>query len=267
MRIPRLNDATLQIGATLAMLAWSLLARSTLASLAGMCIALWFPASVRVYALLLHWLPVACGVRPHVQGAPPQQQNELVAGCLLTAACSLTLLIYTPPSIALANALALNFACLLALFERRCGWLPGVILMPMLFCGLLAGAGLGHAGSAIAGASVAWLLGGVGLLALSLAVRGNFMSGEDVLLLSACGAWVGFGGLWAFLLLSGGGLWAVCMGQRRTRTAIVQPTQRSALRPVWRYTTALPCAFGLLLVFLLQNSPNLPQWARFMLGG
>ncbi|MFT9424980.1 MAG: hypothetical protein ABF570_07595 [Acetobacter syzygii] len=48
---------------------------------------------------------------------------------------------------------------------------------------------------------------------------------------------------------------------------MVQTVPLYGARPVWRYATALPCALGLLLVFLLQNSPDLPYWVRFMLGG
>lgn len=267
MRTLRMNDATLQIGATLAMLAWSLLARTTLASIAGVCIALWFPASVRIYAAVLRWLPVASGVRTHVEDAPAEQQNELVASCLLTAACAITLLIYTPPAVALADAVALNLASLLVQFDRRNGWLPNALLMPLLLCGLLAGAAMGHASSAIAGAFTAWVLGGVGLFGLSIQRRGNFMSATDVLLLCACGAWTGLGGLWAFLLFAGGGLWGVCALRRTTHQPMVQTVPLYGARPVWRYATALPCALGLLLVFLLQNSPDLPYWVRFMLGG
>mgnify|MGYP007135619473 CR=1 FL=1 len=47
----------------------------------------------------------------------------------------------------------------------------------------------------------------------------------------------------------------------------VQAARLATLQPVWRYPTALPCALGLLLVLLLANSPALPHWARFMLGG
>ncbi|MGG6429514.1 prepilin peptidase [Acetobacter ghanensis] len=269
MRTPRFTDATLLAGATFAMLAWSLLAHTTLASLAGIGVALWFPASVRLYAVLLHWLPVASGVRTHADYVPPsqQQQHELVAGCLLTAACTLTLLIYTPPSEALACGIALNFANLLAQFDRREGWLPNAILMPMLLCGLLAGAGLGYPGNAITGACTAWILGGAGLFALSISLRGNFMSGADALLLCACGAWVGFGGIWAFLLFAGCGLWGVWAVRRTTRTPMVQVAPNAALRPVWRYPLAIPCALGLLPVFLLRSTPLLPHWAQTLLGG
>ncbi|MFT9409669.1 hypothetical protein [Acetobacter fabarum] len=267
MRTPRMTDATIQAGATLAMLAWSLLARTAPAALAGMCIALLFPLSVRVCALALRWLPVAAGVRPHVEAPPPQQQHELVAGCLLVAACSLTLLIYTPPSVTLAYAVALHLANLLVQFDRREGWLPNAILMPMLLCGLLAGAALGYAGSAIGGACAGWVLGGAGLFGLSITRRGNFMSAADVLLFGACGAWVGLGGFWAFLLLAGAGLWAVRGVRRSTRAPMVQAAVCSAARPVWRYPTALPCAVGLLMVFLLRNSPALPHWVQFLLGG
>ena len=265
MRRLKMDDTTLQAGATLAMLAWSLLARTTPAALAGVCIALLFPVSVRVCATLLHGLPVAAGVRPSTEH--PQQRHELVAGCLLVAACTLTLLIYTPPSVALADGLALTLAHILVQFDRHEGWLPNAILMPMLLCGLLAGATLGHAGSAIAGACAGWLLGGAGLLGLSFARRGNFMSSTDVLLLCACGAWVGFGGLWVFLPLAACGLWGLRVLRRTTHTPMVQAAVGASARPVWRYPTALPCAIGLLVVFLLRNSPGLPHWAQFMLGG
>ncbi|MDE7547839.1 hypothetical protein PY793_07545 [Acetobacter fabarum] len=267
MRTPRMTDATIQAGATLAMLVWSLLARTVPAALAGLCIALLFPLCVRVCALLLRWLPVAAGVRPPMEAPPPQQQHELVAGCLLAAACSLTLLIYTPPSVVLAEGAALHLANLLVQFDRREGWLPNAILMPMLLCGLLAGVALGHAGSAIGGACAGWILGGAGLFGLSITRRGNFMSAADVLLLSACGAWVGLGGFWAFLLLAGCGFWVVRGLRRTTRTPMVQAAVCSATRPVWRYPSALPCAVGLLMVFLLRNIPALPYWAQFMLGG
>ncbi|WP_338332045.1 hypothetical protein [Acetobacter sp. LMG 32666] len=268
MRTFKMTDTTLQLVATLAMLAWSLLARTTPAALAGVCIALLFPASVRVCSVLLHWLPVAAGVRAHREHPPTQQQkNELVAGCLLVAACTLALLIDTPPSVALANGLALTLANMLVQFDRREGWLPNALLMPMLLCGLLAGFGLGHAGSAIAGACGGWLLGGAGLLGLSITRRGNFMSAADVLLLCACGAWVGLGGLWAFMLLAGGGLWAVRAVRRRLHTPMVQPAIGASARAIWRYPTALPCAIGLLAVFVFRNSPALPHWAQFLLGG
>ncbi|MFT8419898.1 MAG: hypothetical protein ABF636_13875 [Acetobacter sp.] len=267
MRTPRMTDATLQVGATLAMLVWSLLARTVPAALAGMCIALLFPLSVRVCALALRWLPVAAGVRPPMEAPNSQQQHELVAGCLLAAACSLTLLIYTPPSIVLADGVALHLANLLVQFDRREGWLPNAILMPMLLCGLLAGAALGHAGSAIGGACVGWMLGGAGLFGLSMTRRGNFMSAADLLLLSACGAWVGLGGFWAFLFLSGIGFWAMRGLRRNTHTPMVRAAVCSTAHPVWRYPTALPCAVGMLMVFLLRNSPALPYWAQFMLGG
>lgn len=269
MRNFKTNTATVQIGATLAMLAWSLLARTTPAALAGVCVALWFPASVRVCSLLLHWLPVASGVRAHGAGAAPhtQQPHELMAGCLLVAACTLALLIDTSAPVALADALAFNLANLLVQFDRREGWLPNAILMPLLLCGLAAGVGQGHAGSAVAGAFAGWVLGGVGLLGLSVRLRGNFVSSPDMLLLCACGAWVGFGGLWAFMLFAGCGMWAVRMVRRTTHTPLVQAALLGTPHPVWRYPTALPCALGLLLVLLLANSPALPHWARFMLGG
>ena len=267
MRIAKINDTTLQIGATLAMLAWSLLARTTPAALAGVCVALWFPLSIRVCSVLLHWLPVAAGAHTQEGQNTAQHQHELMAGCLLVAACTLTLLIYTPPLSALADGLALSLANILVQFDRREGWLPNAVLMPLLLCGLVAGAALGHAGSTVGGACAGWVLGGMGLLGLSVRLRGNFVSSTDMLLLCACGAWVGFGGLWAFLLFTAVGLWGVRMVRRSTHTPMVQAARLATLQPVWRYPTALPCALGLLLVLLLANSPALPHWARFMLGG
>ncbi|MFT8549482.1 MAG: hypothetical protein ABF739_00085 [Acetobacter okinawensis] len=266
MRTIRLNETTLQTAATLAMLLWSLLARTAPAALAGVCVALWFPASIRVCSVALHWLPVACGMRPRTKDRLTQQ-HELVAGCLLVAACTLALLLNASPLVALVDAVALNLANLLVQFERREGWLPNALLMPLLLCGLLAGAVLGHAGSAIAGACVGWVLGGLGLFGLSVRLRGNFLSGADMLLLCACGAWVGWGGRWAFMLFAG----CVLLGVRAVRgqfhTPFVQAAPLAGARPVWRYPTALPAALGLLLVFLLTSSPALPHWARLLLGG
>ncbi|MBS0989993.1 hypothetical protein JK182_15280, partial [Acetobacter okinawensis] len=148
MRTIRLNETTLQTAATLAMLLWSLLARTAPAALAGVCVALWFPASIRICSVALHWLPVACGMRPRTKDRPTQQ-HELVAGCLLVASCTLALLLNASPLVALVDAAALNLANLLVQFERREGWLPNALLMPLLLCGLLAGAVLGHA--AVAG--------------------------------------------------------------------------------------------------------------------
>ena len=68
------------------------------------------------------------------------------------AACTLTLLIYTPPLSALADGLALSLANILVQFDRREGWLPNAVLMPLLLCGLVAGAALGHSGSTVGGA-------------------------------------------------------------------------------------------------------------------
>ena len=266
MRPIRLNETTVQTAATLAMLAWSLLARTSSAAIAGVCVALWFPASIRFCAGVLRWLPVASGVRPHTTDRPTHQ-HELVAGCLLVAACTLALLINTTPQVALADAVALNLANLLAQFERREGWLPNALLMPLLLCGLLAGAALGHAGSAIAGASMGWVLGGVGLLGLSVRLRGNFVSGPDILLLCACGAWVGLGGLLAFMLFAGGALLGVRAVRNQFHTPLVQAAHPAGTPPVWRYPTALPAALGLSGVFVLTSSPALPHWLRLLLGG
>ncbi|MFT8542554.1 hypothetical protein, partial [Acetobacter sp.] len=61
--------------------------------------------------------------------------------------------------------------------------------------------------------------------------------------------------------------WAMRGLRRNTHTPMVRAAVCSTAHPVWRYPTALPCAVGMLMVFLLRNSPALPYWAQFMLGG
>ncbi|WP_025828501.1 hypothetical protein [Acetobacter okinawensis] len=117
------------------------------------------------------------------------QQHELVAGCLLVAACTLALLLNASPLAALVDAVALNLANLLVQFERREGWLPNALLMPLLLCGLLASAVLGHAASAIAGACVGWVLGGWGCLACPCACGAIFCPAR----ICCCSAHAGHG--------------------------------------------------------------------------
>ncbi|MFT9361360.1 hypothetical protein, partial [Acetobacter okinawensis] len=81
------------------------------------------------------------------------------------------------------------------------------------------------------------------------------------------GAWLGWGGLWVFMLFAGCVLLGVRAVRGQFRTPFVQAAPLASARPVWRYPTALPAALGLLLVFLLTSSPALPHWARLLLGG
>lgn len=62
----------------------------------------------------------------------------------------------------------LHLANLLVQFDRREGWLPNAILMPMLLCGLLAGAALGYAAAPLGGPVQAGCWGVLACLACPL---------------------------------------------------------------------------------------------------
>ncbi|WP_231866559.1 hypothetical protein, partial [Acetobacter malorum] len=194
---------------------------------------------------LLRWLPVVGGLRPFPVEILSIQRRPLLALCLLIASFSITLLIFTPAPQAIGQIIALNFACLLALFDWRENWLPNYILFPMLLAALLNSVFLGTAQSAILGATIAWLITAAGLVCLSITLRRNFVSGDYMALVAICGASVGLGSVWTFLLLSAFLLWLGAIFRRYRNTT----------------SHSLPfgttCAVALALTFLCQHLPNL----------
>jgi leader peptidase (prepilin peptidase)/N-methyltransferase len=121
------------------------------------------------------------------------------------------------PYTALA-ALAGFIVMLLSLIDMRTGLLPDALTLPLLGLGI-ASAGLadgGHrwaalTGDAAAGAILGWACPWL-LMAIFKRIRGrDGMGGGDLKLLAALGAWLGWQGLPAALLLAcvGGLLWAM----------------------------------------------------------
>lgn len=253
-----MGDWLLSIAAMAGMVIWSLLVRDGRTSLAGFGVALWFPISIGLYRVLLRWLPMIGGVYACPVRATSQQQREITAGCLLTAAFSMLCLACMPAPIAAANILALNFACLAALFDRIAGWLPNHVLIPMLLAGLLAGALRGGANAAILGAAASWGAAVLALLFLSVSLRANLLSGEDVAMAAACGAWVGIGDLSIFLSMTGFLYWASCVAVRHVRApgwGRLDGPERIRMQP-----TGPSFALGLAITLLLHGVPGLPNW-------
>lgn len=240
-----MNNRILLTVATTLILVWSLLAQNVHASFAAIGVALWFPASVILFTALLRWLPVVGGLRDFAIDIPAIQRRRLLALCLLIASFSIMLLIITPAPQAIGQIIALNFACLLSLFNWREDWLPNYILFPMLLAELITNIFLGTAQSAILGASVAWLITAAGLVCLSISLKRNFVSGDYMAFVATCGASVGLSSVWTFLLLSAFLLWLGAIFRR--------------YRSVSSHSLPLgtTCTLALALTFLLQHLPNL----------
>lgn len=240
-----MSDRILLTAATTVILVWSLLAQNAHATFAAIGVALWFPASVLSYTALLRWLPVIGGMHPFPTDLPTIERRRILALCLLIASFSITLLIFTPAPQAIGQIVALNFACLLALFDWKENWLPSYILFPMLLAALIFGIFLGTSQTVILGAAIAWLITAAGLVCLSITLRRNFVSGDYMALVGACGASVGLGSVWTFLLMGAFLLWVGSMFRRYTRAA-------SHHLP---FTNT--CVLALAFTFLFQHLPNL----------
>lgn len=240
-----MNDRILLIAATTVILVWSLLAQNAHATFAAIGVALWFPASVLMYNALLRWLPVVGGIRTYPTDIPVIERRRILALCLLIASFSITLLIFTPAPQAIGQIVALNFACLLALFDWKEHWLPSYVLFPMLLAALIFSVFLGTSHTVILGATIAWVIAAAGLVCLSITLKRNFVSGDYMALIGACGASVGLGSIWTFLLVGIFTIWVGSIFRRYTRSTSHHLPLGSA------------CAFALALTFLFQHLPSL----------
>lgn len=241
---------------------WSLLAKDTAASVAGLGVALWFPLSILLYRLLLRWLPVIDGVRLRPMDIAPGLRRQVTAACLLTASLSILCLTSQPAPVAIADIVALNFACLAALLDRSEGWMPNYVLVPMLLAGLVAGILHDSSAQAILGATAAWIVVSLALVALSITLRANFLSGTNITMAAACGAWVGLEGLWTFLCATAFVHWASCVLLRHVQDrAAAERLYLDNTPKAWTQPMGPSFALAMALAMLLPGFlPGLPDW-------
>lgn len=245
IKYSHMNDRLLLAITTAIILAWSLLTQNAHASFAAIGVALWFPASVIGYTAMLRWLPVIGGLHSQPIESTPLQRRRILALCLLIASFSITLLIFTPAPHAIMQIFALNFVCLLALFDRKEHWLPSYILYPTFLVALVFGIFLDTTQSVILGAAIAWVVSASALVCLSITLRRNLVSGDYMALAGACGASVGLGSVWTFLTITAFALWAAAIFRRYRRM------------PYAASTVGMTCALTMALTFLMQHLPNL----------
>ncbi|MBB2203566.1 prepilin peptidase [Gluconacetobacter takamatsuzukensis] len=253
MRKSELSDGFVLAAATTGMVLWSLLARDGRTSLIGLGAAAWFPVSVVLYRIVLRWMPVIGGLYGRPVQPGPQRRREIIAGCLLTASFSIVFLGCMPGQVAVADMVALNFACLAALLDRSERWMPTHILIPMLLLGLMNGIWKGNADNAVLGAAAAWGCTLLVLVFIAVSARVSVLSSDDVTLAAACGAWVGIGGLSTFLLLTGFLYWVSCMLARYSSTSRAEGAGRHRSETIWIRSTGLSFAVSLAVTMLLRD--------------
>ncbi|MFT9014574.1 MAG: A24 family peptidase [Acetobacter sp.] len=261
-----MSDMLLSAAATAVMLVWSQLAHDSRAGMAGLGIALWFPVSVLLYRAMLRWLPMIGGIRAHATAPGAQRRREITASCLLTSALCIIFLASMPLHLALANAVALNFACLAALLDYTEGWMPTYVLVPMLLAGLVNNALHDSANAAILGAGAAWVAVSLALIFLSISLRANFLSGGDMTMATACGAWVGSAHVAMFLLASAVFHWLSCVLLRALNTPPPRHVYLDGPERTWARPMGPSFAVGLTLTLLIQACPVLPHWAQVLSG-
>ncbi|MCE2576826.1 A24 family peptidase [Komagataeibacter sp. FNDCR2] len=261
-----MGDKLLTAAAMVVMIIWSILARDSGVSVAGIGVAIWFPVSILLYRTLLRWLPVIGGIRGRPTAVVPQWTREITAGSLLTASLAIALLASMPPLAALADIIALNFACLAALLDRREGWLPNYILIPMLLTGLVVSMMRGNPNGAILGATAAWVVMSLALAFISISLRANFLSGGDITMAAACGAWVGIENISTFLLITAFLHWLFCIAMRHFRIQATRPVYLHGPDSAWVQPMGPSFALSLALTLLAQNMPHLSGWKYFIPG-
>ncbi|WP_159104935.1 A24 family peptidase [Komagataeibacter kakiaceti] len=261
-----MGDKLLAAAAMVVMIIWSILARDSRVSTAGICVAIWFPVSILFYRTLLRWLPVIGGIRGRPTAAIPQWKREITAACLLTASLAIAFLACMPPLAASADIIALNFACLAALLDRREGWLPNYVLIPMLLTGLLVSLMRDNPNGAILGATVAWVATSLALVFISISLRANFLSGGDLTMAAACGAWVGVENISTFLLVTAFLHWLFCIAMRHFRIQATRPVYLHGPDSAWVQPMGPSFALSLALTLLAQNMPHLAGWKYFIPG-
>lgn len=266
IRQSTIGDKLLFVAAIAGLVLWSLLAHDRGVSAAGICVAIWFPLSVLLYRFVLRWLPVIGCIRATPSEETSQGRREITAGCLLVASFSIVFLACLPPLHAVEDIIGLNFACLAAVLDRREGWLPNYILIPMLLTGLISGMVNDNVNTAISGAAIAWGITSLALVFISVSLRANFLSGGDMTMATACGAWAGSDNVTLFLLLSACLHWMFCVVMRHFS---IQPRRYIDLdRPGsgWVQPMGPSFAFSLAIVLLLHNMPDIPDWKYFIPG-
>ncbi|MBO1324758.1 prepilin peptidase [Acetobacter sp. TBRC 12305] len=261
-----MSDTLLSAGATAVMVVWSLLAHDSRASMAGLGIALWFPISVVLYRAALRWLPMIGGIRAGPPAATAQRRREITASCLLTSSLCIIFLASMPPGVAVADAIALNFACLAALLDYMEGWMPTYVLVPMMLAGLVSNVLHDSANAAILGAAAAWVAVSLALTFMSISLRANFLSGGDITMATACGAWVGSTHLSTFLLLSALLHWASCVVMRALNIPPPRHVYLDGPERTWARPMGPSFAMGLTLTLLVQACPALPGWVQALTG-
>lgn len=261
-----MGDKLLSAAAMAVMVVWSVLARDSTISVAGIGVAIWFPISILLYQCLLRWLPVIGGIRTKPVAATSQWKREITAGCLLAASLSIAFLASMPLPSALADIIAINFACLCALLDRREGWLPNYVLIPMLLTGLLMGMMRDNPNGAILGATAAWVVTSLALVFISVSLRANFLSGGDITMASACGAWAGIENISIFLLISAFLHWLFCIIMRHFSIQATRPVYLQGPDRAWVQPMGPSFALGLALALLAHNVPGLPGWKYFIPG-
>ena len=266
IRQSTIGDKLLFVAAIAGLTLWSLLAHDRGVSAAGICVTIWFPLSVLLYRFLLRWLPVIGCIRAIPSEETSQGQREITAGCLLVASFSIVFLSCLPPLHAVEDIVGLNFACLTALLDKREGWMPNYILIPMLLAGLLFGIVNDNMHAAISGAAIAWCVTSLALVLISVFLRANFLSGGDMTMATACGAWAGSDDVTLFLLLSACLHWMFCIIMRHFS---IQPRRYSDLdreERGWVRPMGPSFALSLVVTLLMHNILVIPYWKYFIPG-
>ncbi|KXV06701.1 prepilin peptidase [Acetobacter malorum] len=158
------------------------------------------------------WLPVVGDIRPapmHLAG-----QRTLIFLGIVTIAITggvRAFLMSAPSLVVCMEIIGLTFALTLALLDLQDRWLPGYLTVPMLLLGLLSAQISEITSASIYGAMAFWFGITLTMVIHSIIAKRNFMSGGDMTMAAACGAWIGIDKFAVFVGLVGMSHLAFCL--------------------------------------------------------